>query len=196
MTQIYLRQAQLSDRDTIMQIIDEAKAAMKKAHSPQWQDGHPNLTMITEDITREIGWVLMVNQQIGGYVAMQLTPDSAYKVITNGQWAQPDRPYATFHRVVISDRFRGRQLSKFLFTNLITLGLAKGFTNFRLDTHPVNAAMQGLAKSFGFQQRGEVQVDDKIDPRRLAFELNLTQPRPHYHHVSNDFMKPLLHHKN
>lgn len=47
MTQIYLRQAQLPDRDTIMQIIDDAKAAMKKAGSPQWQDGHPNTTMIT-----------------------------------------------------------------------------------------------------------------------------------------------------
>ena len=43
MTQIYLRQAQLADRDTIMQIIADAKAAMKKAGSPQWQDGHPKI---------------------------------------------------------------------------------------------------------------------------------------------------------
>lgn len=74
MTQIYLRQAQLADRDTIMQIIADAKAAMKKAGSPQWQDGHPNATMITEDITKKIGWVLVIEQQIAGYVAMQLTP--------------------------------------------------------------------------------------------------------------------------
>ena len=173
MTQIYLRQAQLADRDTIMQIIADAKAAMKKAGSPQWQDGHPNATMITEDITKKIGWVLVIEQQIAGYVAMQLTPDPAYQHIKNGQWAQPDQPYATFHRVVISGHFRGHHLGQFLISNLLTLGLVKGFTNFRLDTHHVNVAMQGLAKSCGFEQRGEIEVDDKIDPRRIAFELNL-----------------------
>ena len=194
MTQIYLRQAQLADRDTIMQIIADAKAAMKKAGSPQWQDGHPNATMITEDITKKIGWVLMIEQQIAGYVAMQLTPDPAYQHIKNGQWAQPDQPYATFHRVVISGHFRGHHLGQFLISNLLTLGLVKGFTNFRLDTHHVNVAMQGLAKSCDFEQRGEIEVDDKIDPRRIAFELNLDQSHLTRQHVDNDFMKPLLHH--
>lgn len=194
MSQIYLRQAQLADRDAIMKIINEAKAAMKRAGSPQWQDGHPNVSMITADISREIGWVLMIDQQVAGYVAMQLTPEPTYQHISNGQWAQPDQPYATFHRFAISDRFRGRHLGQFLISNLLTLGLAKGLVNFRLDTHPVNGAMQGLAKSCGFVQRGEIEVDDRLDPHRLAFELNLAQPRPQLGHVSNDFMKPLLHH--
>ena len=194
MSQIYLRQAQLTDRDLIMKIIDEAKAAMKRAGSPQWQDGHPTAAMITEDISREIGWVLMVDQQVVGYAAMQLTPDPTYRHISNGRWAQPDEPYATFHRVVISDRFRGHHLGQFLISNLLTLGLAKGMVNFRLDTHPVNGAMQGLAKSCGFVQRGEIKVADQIDPHRIAFELNLSHPRPQLGHVSNDFMKPLLHH--
>jgi ribosomal protein S18 acetylase RimI-like enzyme len=194
MSQIYLRQAQLADRDAIMKIINEAKAAMKQAGSPQWQDGHPNATMITTDISREIGWVLMIDRQVAGYVAMQLTPEPTYQHISNGQWAQPDQPYATFHRVAISDRFRGQHLGQFLISNLLTLGLAKGLVNFRLDTHPVNGAMQGLAKSCGFVQRGEIEVEDQLDPHRIAFELNLDQPRPQLGHVSNDFMKPLLHH--
>ncbi|MGN1280246.1 MAG: GNAT family N-acetyltransferase [Limosilactobacillus sp.] len=196
MTQIYLRPARLADRDTIMQIIDEAKAAMKRAGSPQWQDGHPNITMITEDITKQIGWILMVDQQVAGYVAMQLTPDPTYQHIANGHWANPTQPYATFHRVVISEHFRGHHLGQFLMSNLLTLGLAKGITNFRLDTHPVNAAMQGLAKSCGFALRGDIEVNDKIDPHRLAFELNLAQPAQQRQHVINDFMKPLLHHDN
>ena len=194
MSQIYLRQAQLADRDAIMKIIDEAKAAMKRAGSPQWQDGHPNATMITEDISQEIGWVLIFNRQIAGYAAMQLTPEPTYQHISNGQWAQPDQPYATFHRVAISDRFRGQHLGQFLIANLLTLGIAKGLVNFRLDTHPVNDAMQGLAKSCGFIQRGAIEVDDQLDPHRLVFELNLSQPRAKLGHVSNDFMKPLLHH--
>ena len=178
-----------------MEIIDDAKAAMKKAGSPQWQDGHPNITMITEDITKKIGWVLVIDQQVAVYVAMQPTPDPNYQHITNGQRAQPTQPYATFHRVVISSRFRGHHLGQFLMSNLLTLGLTKGITNFRLDTHPVNAAMQGLAKSCGFEYRGDIEVDDKLDPHRLAFELNITQPH-HQDHVTNDFMTPLLHHDN
>lgn len=192
MQQVYLRRATLADRPDIMQIIAEAKAAIKRAGGHQWQDGHPNLTMITEDISREIGWVLVINQELAGYTAMLTTPEPSYRVIKNGSWAQPSQPYATFHRVAISDHFRGQHLGKLLFSNLLTVGLSMGITNFRLDTHEQNQAMQGLAKSFGFVARGIVEVPDKIDTHRIAFELNLEKKAPRLTHITNDFMKPLI----
>lgn len=191
MSEIYLRQAQFADRQAIMDIINQAKKAMKAAGSPQWQDGHPNEEMITQDIEKKEGWVLIIGGQVAGYSALIFAPEPTYKVIKEGQWAS-DQPYATIHRVSISDRFRGRHLSKFLFSNLITVGLVHGVANFRLDTHRVNKPMQGLAKSFNFKQRGIITVEDKIDPVRLAFELNLGNNHK-VHRVNNDFMAPLLH---
>ncbi len=193
MQQIYLRKATLADRDIIMKIINEAKATLKAAGSPQWQDGHPNLTMITEDISREIGWVLVINHQLAGYTAMLLKPEPDYQVITDGHWQVPDQPYATFHRVAISDHFRGQHLSRFMFSNLLTIGISLGFHNFRLDTFKKNVAMQTLAKSFGFVARGHVEVKDKINPHRIGFELNLQPKQSPLHHITNDFMAPLTH---
>ena len=64
MSTIYLRRAKLADLNTIMEIIEEARKALKNAGNPQWQDGHPDRTMINRDISQEISWVLIVNNQL------------------------------------------------------------------------------------------------------------------------------------
>lgn len=192
MSVIYLRKAQQTDINSIMQIINQAKQRMKNAGSPQWQDGHPTQEMINQDIQRQNGWVLMIGDQIAGYSVLQFTPEPTYKVIKDGQWTNNNQPYATIHRVAISDHYHGQHLSKFLFSNLITIGIAHGITNFRLDTHRVNLPMQRLAKSCGFKHCGTVIVKDKIDTIRMAFELNLGSHQQPIHHITNDFMSPLI----
>ncbi|MCI1974742.1 MAG: GNAT family N-acetyltransferase [Limosilactobacillus sp.] len=191
MSTIYLRRAKLTDLDAIMKIIEEAREMLKENGNPQWQDGHPDRNAITQDISQEISWALMVNNQIAGFAALQLSPEPSYKTIYNGQWSHPDAPYATIHRVAISSHYRGQGLAKFLFSNLITVGQLQGQTNFRLDTHKKNKPMQSLAKKFGFVRCGEVKVDDKNDPNRIAFELNL-QHGYKVNRITNDFMKGLL----
>lgn len=191
MAEIYLRRAQLTDLDQIMNIIEQAKAHLKEVGSPQWQDGHPNRQILTEDISRQINWVLMNGHQIAGTASLQLTPDPAYQVIHQGQWAQPNAPYATIHRIAINDQFRGQGMGKLLFSNLLTVGVMQGLQNFRFDTHQMNKPMQALGQKFNFIQRGIVLVDDQIDRERIAFELNLGG---HHQltHINNDFMQGLI----
>lgn len=191
MAEIYLRRAQLTDLDDMMDIIDQAKAHLKAVGSPQWQDGHPNRQMLTEDVTRQIAWVLMNGNQIAGTASLQLTPEPSYQVIHQGQWAQPNAPYATIHRIAINDQFRGQGMGKILFSNLITVGVMQDLKNFRFDTHQVNKPMQALGQQFNFIQRGIVMVNDQIDRKRLAFELNLGGNHQ-FTHINNDFMQGLI----
>lgn len=191
MATLYLRRAKLTDLDAIMNIIEEARHFLKKDGSPQWQDGHPDREQITADISREISWVLMVNDQVAGTAALQLTPEPSYQTIHHGQWSHPHSPYATIHRVALSSNYRGQGLAKFLFSNLITVGHLQGRSNFRLDTHEKNKRMQKLAQELGFVRCGEINVDDKIDPKRIAFELNLNDGYK-VTRITNDFMKGLL----
>lgn len=172
MAVIYVRKSTLQDLDPIMEIINEAKALLKKDGSPQWQDGHPNQEMLTNDINKGINWVLIVGDTIAGVATLTTQPDPNYKDITEGAWKNND-PYATIHRVAIRSQFRGMHLSKFMFSNLITIARIEGFKNLRIDTHQVNARMQKLSLDCGFEERGIIHVKDKIDTRRLAFELNL-----------------------
>lgn len=172
MPQISIRRATSKDLDTIMQIVDEAKALLRADGSPQWQDGHPDRQMFTEDIQKKINWVLTVGDQVAGTATLQLTPEESYRAI-DGHWQRPDDDYATIHRLAISSHFRGQHLSNYFISNLITVGRLQGMHNFRLDTHPQNQRVQAIAEHFGFVKCGQIKVEDLNDPRRFAFELNL-----------------------
>ena len=191
MAETYLRRAQLQDLPAIMKIIDDAKELLKKNGSPQWQNGYPNQETLTQDIAMQTNWVLINDNKVAATATLQLTPEPTYRNITQGQWQQPDEPYATIHRVAISSNYRGQGLSKLLFSNLLTVGQMQGIKNFRVDTHRSNKAMQHIAENFNFKKRGLIKVNDQNDPERLAYELNLGS-----HHkltrINNNFMQPLI----
>ena len=191
MAEIYLRRAQLQDLTAIMKIIDDAKELLKKNGSPQWQNGYPDQDTFTQDIVMQTNWILINDNKVVATATLQLTPEPTYRNITQGQWQQPDEPYATIHRVAISSNYRGQGLSKLLFSNLLTVGQMQGIKNFRVDTHRSNKAMQHIAENFNFKKRGIIKVNDQNDPERLAYELNLGS-----HHkltrINNNFMQPLI----
>lgn len=191
MAETYLRRAQLQDLPAIMKIIDDAKELLKKNGSPQWQNGYPNQETLTQDIAMQTNWVLINDNKVAATATLQLTPEPTYRNITQGQWQQPDEPYATIHRVAISSNYRGQGLSKLLFSNLLTVGQMQGIKNFRVDTHRSNKAMQHIAENFNFKKRGIIKVNDQNDPEQLAYELNLGS-----HHkltrINNNFMQPLI----
>lgn len=191
MAEIYLRRAQTQDLAAIMKIIDDAKELLKKNGSPQWQNGYPNQENFTQDIAMQTNWILINDNKVVATATLQLTPEPTYHNITQGQWQQPNEPYATIHRVAISSNYRGQGLSKLLFSNLLTVGQMQGIKNFRIDTHRSNKAMQHIAENFNFKKRGIIKVNDQNDPDRLAYELNLGS-----HHkltrINNNFMQPLI----
>ncbi len=207
MAEIYLRRAQAQDLAAIMKIIDDAKNLLKKNGSPQWQNGYPNRETFAQDIATQTNWVLINGNKVAATATLQLTPEPTYRNITQGQWQQPDEPYATIHRVgqwqqpdepyatihrvAISSNYRGQGLSKLLFSNLLTVGQMQGIKNFRIDTHRNNKAMQHIVENFNFKRRGIIKVNDQNDPERLAYELNLGS-----HHkltrINNNFMQPLI----
>lgn len=172
MPQISIRKSIPSDLQQIMVIVGQAKALLKADGSPQWQDGHPNEDMFKQDIANGNNWVLTVGNQIAGTATLQVGIEPSYARI-DGAWENTTAPYATIHRVAISSDYRGQHLSNYFISNLLTVGQIQGIHNFRIDTHPVNKRVQALASHFGFIKRGNIMVDDKNDPRRLAFELNL-----------------------
>ena len=191
MAEIYLRRAQLQDLTASMKIIDDAKELLKKNGSPQWQNGYPDQETFTQDIVMQTNWILINDNKVVATATLQLTPEPTYRNITQGQWQQPDEPYATIHRVAISSNYRGQGLSKLIFSNLLTVGQIQGIKNFMVDTHRSNKAMKHIAENFNFKKRGIIKVNDQNDPERLAYELNLGS-----HHkltrINNNFMQPLI----
>ncbi|GAA3630864.1 GNAT family N-acetyltransferase [Lactobacillus hamsteri] len=155
-----------------MPIIADAKKFLKETGSPQWQSDYPNIETIAAGIAAEVGYDLCVDHQVAGYAAAIAGIEPTYQVI-DGAWTNEQDPYMTIHRMALSSHYRGLHLANFFFSNMISLQAANGIHNFRIDTFKKNAVMQHLAISNGFVERGTIQVDDPIDPSRIAYELNL-----------------------
>lgn len=173
MTLIYTRLANADDLEKIMLIIKEAKQFLRESGSSQWQGEYPNEAVIKEDISHKNGYVLMVDKQVAAYSAAIVGIEPTYASI-DGKWKNELDQYATFHRVAISSDYRGMHLSSYLISNLISILVARGIVNFRIDTSRKNQILQHIAKKHGFVKRGIIQVDeDPEDPDRLAYELNL-----------------------
>ena len=167
-----LAPATTADVLAVLEIINHAKAFLKAAGSTQWQSGYPNADTITTDIANEVGWVLKADHQVVGYAAVIVGEDPNYQEI-DGAWQNTTAPYATIHRIAISNQYRGQHLGQRFFKLIIDHFAGEGVHNFRVDTFKLNQPMQYVAKSAGFEYRGIIKVVDPVDPARLAFELNL-----------------------
>ena len=172
MSLIFTRRAQNSDVDKIVQILQDAITFLKKNGSTQWQSGYPNRATVEDDIKNGCAWVLTVDNEVAGYAAVVIGKDPNYAKI-DGEWKNNVDTYATIHRIAVASQFRGMHLSQFFLSNIISLTYAQGIHNFRIDTSRKNKIVQHIALSHGFVQRGIIQVDDPINPDRLAYELNL-----------------------
>lgn len=172
MSLIFTRRAQNSDVDKIVQILQDAITFLKKNGSTQWQSGYPNRETVEEDIEKQVAWVLTVDNEVAGYAAVVIGREPTYADI-EGKWENNVDTYATIHRIAVASQFRGMHLTQLFLSNIISLTYAQGIHNFRIDTGAKNKIVQHIALSHDFVQRGIIQVDDPINPDRLAYELNL-----------------------
>ena len=172
MAVIYTRKATIDDLNKIMSIVEDARELFKNDKIPQWQGGYPDEERFKEDINNEEAYVLIVDDEVAGIGVLTTERQENYDAIEEGSWKRDD-DYAAIHRAAILSKFRGMHLSNYLFSGLITIGVQKGYKDFRIDTHPGNERMKGLSEKFGFEKRGIIYVDEKIEPIRYAYELNL-----------------------
>lgn len=165
MSLIFTRRVQNSDVDKIVQILNDAISFLKES-------GYPNRATVEDDIKNGCAWVLTVDNEVAGYAAVVIGREPTYADI-EGKWENNVDTYATIHRIAVASQFRGMHLTQLFLSNIISLTYAQGIHNFRIDTGAKNKIVQHIALSHGFVQRGIIQVDDPINPDRLAYELNL-----------------------
>lgn len=170
---IFVRKATEQDLADVMMIINQAKALLKADGSKQWQNGNPSEETILQDIIKGYGQLLIVDGKIAGTSALLTDPDPNYEIIHDGSWNNDLDPYATIHRLAISDKYRGMRLANYFISSLLTLAYRQGFRNFRIDTHEKNMRTQALVEKFGFEYRGIIYVDPSPEGARKAYELYL-----------------------
>ena len=119
MEEITFRQAEEKDKDIIWGILQQAIERRKNDGSNQWQDGYPNLQTVENDIAKDQGYVLTLNDEVITYAALIFNDEPAYENI-KGEWLT-NGDFMVVHRVAVSDKAAGKGIVKKFFGTLDVL---------------------------------------------------------------------------
>lgn len=162
------REAKKEDIESILEVISHAKEYMKRNNSTQWNENYPNKETIINDIEKNIGYVLIVENLIRGYMVVEFSDDEIYKNI-KGKWKTFGN-YASIHRCAIHKELRGQGYGSELFKFAEKLALSKNIRSVRVDTAPENETMKHLFNKNGYEYCGIVFIDGE----KIAYEKLLT----------------------
>lgn len=162
-----LRKSTVSDCLIINQLYNQAIEYLKNENIDQWQHNYPNMQTCIDDTKQGYGYVYCLNNHVIGTVSLIIGNEADYEVIYNGQWLN-DEPYATIHRLVVDQRFKGKQIATSMLHELEKMCLSKNIVNVRVDTHHDNISMQRFLTKNGFFVCGDVYLKDLS--KRLAYQ--------------------------
>ena len=166
-----IRKATLLDIKEIMECVEDARFLLKKQGSKQWNgdDGYPSKDDLCKDIINNVCYVAIMDNRVVGvcaYEGIEPEYDNIY-----GNWITDGNEYITIHRICTKEEYRGRGVAKALM--LYAEGYAKsiGKKSIRIDTHPMNLAVQHLATILNYKLCGYVMYHRiKDEPKRLIYE--------------------------
>jgi GNAT superfamily N-acetyltransferase len=157
--------AKRGDAERIMEIIEQAKAQMRRRGSLQWQDGYPAMENILNDIEKGYGFVLEYEKIIIAYAAVIFDGEPAYNVI-EGRWLS-DYPYVVVHRLAVADEMKKRGIATGFMQQIEQYAHECGLLSFRIDTNFDNEFMLKMLDKLGFVFCGEVRMRSGL---RRAYE--------------------------
>ena len=163
------RKAEISDVASIMEVIEDAKLYLKEQGIDQWQDGFPTKELIVEDIIMRESFVFVEEEEIVGYICVNLGEEPNYNTIYDGAWKLEGSDFGTIHRTALKSDFRGKGVSLRMFFLAEQLCVKKAKQSIRIDTHRDNQLMQHLCVKYGYEYCGTILLD-RNNARRIAYE--------------------------
>lgn len=171
-----VRRAAAADIPAIVSAFADGKRALAQMDVPQWQGEYPNEIDAADDIRRGISYVACDEDgTVLGVLAYTLDGEPTYDAI-DGAWltdsASSNPAYATIHRCAVAANAARRGVMSALMHTAEEMARASGAKSIRIDTHPNNVRMHGLALKLGFTQCGTITLpyEDELDPIRYAYE--------------------------
>lgn len=155
------RHAQTEDIPVIAEIYSHARTLMAATGNPhQWVNGHPQQSLIVDDIKKQISYGCEINGRIEAVFVLLREGDSDYDRIFDGQWLN-DAPYVAIHRLASAGNVPG-------LTGAIFNWCEKICPDIRIDTHRDNRVMQHVLTKNGFTYCGLIYL--KNGAERLAYQ--------------------------
>ena len=154
MGQYNFRLAEEQDKASIWVILQQAIERRRLDGSKQWQDGYPNADTIQNDIEKQVGYVLLLNDEVIAYAAVLINDEPAYEAI-EGKWLT-NGDFVVVHRVAVSESAVGKGVAQRIFKNIEEVALVKNIRSIKVDTNFDNLAMLRILEKLDYVYCGEV----------------------------------------
>ena len=161
-----LRRTTENDVSRVLEIVEQGKAYLKASGVDQWQNGYPNEAVIVQDITDGYAYVLEMDGEVVGTVALSFDGEPWYDDI-DGAWLT-EGDFLVVHRMAVHASVRGTDAASEILKAAGRLCEQRGVKSIKIDTHEGNVPMQKLVKKNGFSYCGTVILGR--EGKRLAFE--------------------------
>lgn len=168
---MYIRLIEKNDIERLLEIKEQAVLFMKKSNQyVQWNDSYPCRDTYISDLEKKIGYVLVNQSQVEGYFSLSFGVDESYEIVYEGEF-KTQKPYGVIHRLMVSDKLRGKNISEFLIEAAFDICRENGISSIRIDTHKDNIPMTKAIISMDFDYAAIIKVADGTE--RMAYERKL-----------------------
>ena len=169
-----IRSASITDIDSILAIVEDARALARKLNSKQWlsQDGYPNYQTFYQDILSKALFVAIDKNFVVGVIYISNKLEPTYQKIEAGSWLTSNLNYGVIHRLAVKASYYGQGVSttlmKFAQDHLKSLNVK----SIRIDTAKQNQPMLRLIEKMGYKYCGIIKLGKYSgeEDQRLAFE--------------------------
>lgn len=144
------RNATKNDLKQIIMIKNRVKERVIKENLPIWLNGYPTDDYLLEDVEKNRGRVIELNNKI---VAYSMLCESSEEYAEFNLF-DTNKLYS-FGRVMVDDGYLGFGIGKFLVYNMINEAKLKGQKGMKITADSCNIKALNLYKSFGFKKEGE-----------------------------------------
>lgn len=167
-----IRKAIPDDAARVLEILEDAKAALRQNGVDQWQNGYPNDESVRSDIDAGICHVLEISGEIAATAAVYVGNEPTYNDIMDGAWQTDSRTYGIIHRIAVDERFKNTGAATRFVAFCEEISRLAGVSSLRCDTHRDNKIMQRMLQKNGYALCGTILLEDGSE--RLGFEKILS----------------------
>ncbi len=145
------KKADISEIDSICELIKNAIRQMESQGIYQWDEDYPNLDILSQDITNEELTTVNIENEIAAIYVTNTEYDEEYDKV---KWHFPDAKFMIVHRLCVSPKFQNKGLARIIVEHIEKEAKQKGFQSIRLDTFSGNPYSLRLYKSLGYTETG------------------------------------------
>lgn len=160
-----IRHAETKDVAQMMGIVHQAQSDLKKMNVDQWQNGYPNETVLLNDISIGIAYVLDHEGDVVGLMVCSANDESTYIPLTT--WESND--YLVIHRFAVDKSVQRQGFATNMIHYAKEIAKKQGISSLRIDTHEKNVRMRRFLEKNQFEERGIIFLKDGSP--RIAYEL-------------------------